>query len=142
VLSEHGVDFAIVDTGQIAPAVRHIVPNGIDAALELVGTPTLPDTLAATRIYGTVCFTGMLSNEWIVPNFYPIAYIPNGVRLTAYGGESVDLPASVLQSYLDKIAAGKLKFAPARVYTLDEIRKAHDDMEHDRVAGKMVVRLS
>jgi NADPH:quinone reductase len=141
-LSEHGVDYAIVDTGQIAPAVRHIVPNGIDAALELVGTPTLPDTLAATRIYGTVCFTGMLSNEWIVPNFYPIAYIPNGVRLTAYGGESVDLPASVLQSYLDKIAAGKLKFAPARVYTLDEIRKAHDDMEHDRVAGKMVVRLS
>jgi NADPH:quinone reductase-like Zn-dependent oxidoreductase len=122
--------------------VRHIVPNGIDAALELVGTPTLPDTLAATRIYGTVCFTGMLSNEWIAPNFYPIAYIPNGVRLTAYGGESVDLPASVLQSYLDKIAAGKLKFAPARVYTLDEIRKAHDDMEHDRVAGKMVVRLS
>jgi NADPH:quinone reductase len=141
-LSEHGVNHAIVDTGQIAPAVRHIVPNGIDAALELVGTPTLPDTLAATRIHGTVCFTGMLSNEWIVPNFYPIAYIPNGVRLTAYGGESVDLPASVLQSYLDKIAAGKLKFAPARVYTLDEIRKAHDDMEHDRVAGKMVVRLS
>jgi len=141
-LSEHGVDYAIVDTGQIAPAVRHIVPNGVDAALELVGPPTLPDTLAATRIYGTVCFTGMLSNEWIVPNFYPIAYIPNGVRLTAYGGESVDLPASVLQGYLDKIAAGKLKFAPARVHTLDEIRKAHDDMEHDRVGGKMVVRLS
>jgi NADPH:quinone reductase len=84
----------------------------------------------------------MLSNEWIVPNFYPIAYIPNGVRLTAYGGESVDLPASVLQGYLDKIAAGKLKFAPARVRTLDEIRKAHDDMEHDRAGGKMVVRLS
>lgn len=84
----------------------------------------------------------MLSNEWIVEKFYPIAYIPNGVRLTAYGGESVDLPAAVLRRYLDKIAAGKLKFAPARVYTLDEIRQAHDDMEHDRVAGKMVVRLS
>jgi NADPH:quinone reductase-like Zn-dependent oxidoreductase len=84
----------------------------------------------------------MLSNEWIVEKFYPIAYIPNGVRLTAYGGESVDLPAAILRRYLDKIAAGKLKFAPARVYTLDEIRQAHDDMEHDRVAGKMVVRLS
>ena len=141
-LAEHGVDHAVVDTGQIAPAVRQILPDGVDAALELVGTPTLPDTLAATRIHGTVCFTGMLSNEWIVPNFYPIAYIPNGVRLTAYGGESTDLPAVVLQGYLDKIAAGKLKFAPARVYMLDEIRQAHDDMEHDRVAGKMVVRVS
>jgi NADPH:quinone reductase-like Zn-dependent oxidoreductase len=141
-LREHGADHAIVDSGQIAPAVRQIAPDGVDTALELVGTPTLPDTLAATRIHGTVCFTGMLSNQWIVEKFYPIAYIPNGVRLTAYGGESVDLPPSVLQSYLDKIAAGKLNFAPARVYTLDEIRQAHDDMEHDRVAGKMVVRLS
>jgi NADPH:quinone reductase len=141
-LAEHGVDHAVVDTGQIAPAVRQILPDGVDAALELVGAPTLPDTLAATRIHGTVCFTGMLSNEWIVMNFYPIAYIPNGVRLTAYGGESTNLPVAVLQGYLDKIAAGKLKFSPARVYTLDEIRQAHDDMEHDRVAGKMVVRVS
>jgi NADPH:quinone reductase-like Zn-dependent oxidoreductase len=141
-LVEHGVDHAIVDTGQIAPAVRQIQPDGVDAALELVGTPTLPDTLAATRIHGTVCFTGMLSNQWIVEKFYPIAYIPNGVRLTAYGGESTDLPTAVLQGYLDKIAAGKLKFSPARVYMMDEIRQAHDDMEHDRVAGKMVVRVS
>ena len=141
-LAEHGVDHAIVDTGEIAPAVRQILPGGVAAALELVGTPTLPDTLAATRIHGTVCFTGMLSNEWIVEKFYPIAYIPNGVRLTAYGGESTDLPAAVLQRYLDKIAAGTLKFSPARVYRLDEIRQAHDDMEHDRFAGKMVVRIS
>jgi NADPH:quinone reductase-like Zn-dependent oxidoreductase len=141
-LSEQGVEHAIVDTGQIAQAVRQILPDGVDAALELVGTPTLPDTLAATRIHGTVCFTGMLSNQWIIEKFYPIAYIPNGVRLTAYGGESANLPAVVLQHYLDKIAAGTLKFAPARVYALDEIRQAHDDMEHDRVAGKMVVRVA
>jgi NADPH:quinone reductase len=141
-LTEHGVDHVLVDTGQVAPAVRQILPDGVDAALELVGTPTLPDTLAATRIHGTVCFTGMLSNQWIVPNFYPIAYIPNGVRLTAYGGESIDLPAAVLQSYLDKIAAGTVTLAPGHVYSLDEIRQAHDDMEHNRVAGKLVVLIS
>ena len=27
----------------------------------------------------------------------------------------------------------------ARTYTMDEIATAHDDMEHDRVAGKLVV---
>ena len=97
---------------EVAPLVRHILPAGVDAALELVGTPTLPDTLAATRIHGTVCFTGMLSNQWTVPNFYPIAYLPKGVRLAAYGGESEDLPAAVLQGYLDKIASGTLKSAP------------------------------
>lgn len=141
-LTEHGVDRVLIDTGQIAPAVRQVLPEGVDAALELVGTPTLPDTLAATRIHGTVCFTGMLSNQWTVPNFYPIGYIPNGVRLTAYGGESADLPAAVLQRYLDKIAAGTVTFAPAHVYTMDEIRQAHDDMEHNRAVGKLVVRVS
>lgn len=141
-LTEHGVDRVLIDTGQIAPAVRQVLSEGVDAALELVGTPTLPDTLAATRIHGTVCFTGMLSNQWTVPNFYPIGYIPNGVRLTAYGGESADLPAAVLQRYLDKIAAGTVTFAPAHVYTMDEIRQAHDDMEHNRAVGKLVVRVS
>jgi D-arabinose 1-dehydrogenase-like Zn-dependent alcohol dehydrogenase len=27
----------------------------------------------------------------------------------------------------------------AKTYTMDEIATAHDDMEHDRVAGKLVV---
>jgi NADPH:quinone reductase len=141
-LTAHGVDRVFVDTGEIAPAVRDIAPAGVDAALELVGTPTLPDTLRATRIHGTVCFAGLLSNQWTVPNFYPISYLPNGVRLSAYGGESTDLPAEVLQRFLDKLAAGALALAPGRVYTMNEIRQAHDDMEHNRLVGKLVVRVS
>ncbi|MCB0994170.1 MAG: zinc-binding dehydrogenase, partial [Acidimicrobiales bacterium] len=57
-----GADHVLVDDGNVAEAVRAIVPDGVDAALELVGTPTLPDTLRATRVHGVVCFTGMLSN--------------------------------------------------------------------------------
>ena len=71
-----GVDHVVVDDGRIAGRVRDIVPDGVDAALELVGTPTLPDTLAATRVHGVVCFTGMLSNEWMVRDFYPIRLHP------------------------------------------------------------------
>src|SRR5205085_11203661 len=123
-LSDLGVDYPLVDSGQISSDVREILPRGVDAALELIGTPTLPDTLAATRIHGTVCFSGMLSNEWIVPNFYPIAYLPKGVRLTAYGGDSADLPPDVLQSYLDKIASGQITPGPTNVYRFDDIRKA------------------
>jgi NADPH2:quinone reductase len=141
-LRAHGIDHALVDTGQVAPTVRQLLPDGVDAALELVGTPTLPDTLASTRIHGTVCFTGMLSNQWVVPNFYPIAYLPRGVRLTAYGGGSGDLPTEVLQRYLDRVAAGKVSLGPSRVYALEQIRQAHTDMEQNRTFGKMVVTLS
>lgn len=138
-LAEIGVDHPIVDTGTVAEEVRRIVPEGVDAALELVGTPTLPDTLAATRVHGTVCFAGMLSNEWIVRDFYPIGYIPTGVRLTGYSGTSGNLPPEILQDYLDKLAAGRLRVPTPTVYAMADIRAAHADMEHDRVVGKIVV---
>ena len=138
-LLQHGADHAVVDDGHIEADVRALAPGGVDAALELVGTNTLPDTLRATRVHGTVCFTGMVANEWVVPQFYPIEYIPRGVRLTAYSGESADLPELVLQSYLDRLAAGTATLGPIRVYQLDDIRVAHADLEHNRSFGKQVV---
>jgi NADPH2:quinone reductase len=134
-----GVDHAIVDDGAICSAVRGIIPGGVDAALELVGTPTLPDTLRATRVHGVVCFTGMLSNEWTIPDFYPIEYIPRGVRLTAYGGDALDLPADVLQGFLDDVAAARLDVPIGGTYTLDEIATAHAHMEAGSAVGKLVV---
>lgn len=134
-----GVDHPLVDDGQVAAQVRDIVPDGVDSALELVGTPTLPDTLRATRVHGVVCFTGMLSNQWTVPNFYPIEYLPRGVRLTAYGGDAGDLPAHVLQGFLDDVASGDAIVPIHRTYRLDQIAQAHADMEAGRATGKLVV---
>ncbi|MGV9276821.1 zinc-binding dehydrogenase [Streptomyces griseosporeus] len=137
-LKRQGVDHPLLDDGDVAAQVRRLLPEGVDAALELVGTPTLPDTLRATRVHGTVCFTGMLSNEWTVPDFYPIGYLPTGVRLTAYGGDASDLPAPALQTYLDRIAAGEISLGPVHTYALDDIRTAHRDLEEGRRVGKLV----
>jgi NADPH2:quinone reductase len=139
VLESIGVDHVLVDDGQVAPKARAIFPAGVDLALELVGTPTLPDTLRATAIHGVVCFTGMLSNEWTVRDFYPIDYLPSGVRLTAYGGGAADLGSDVLQSFLEGVAAGRLTVPLDRTYTLDEIALAHADMEAGNATGKLVV---
>lgn len=139
-LLDHGIAYPLVDDGAVAAQVRAILPEGVDAALELIGTPTLPDTLAATRVHGTVCFTGMLSNQWTVPDFYPIDYLPRGVRLAAYAGDAADLPAQVFQRHLDRIATGEITVGPTHVYGIDEIRTAHDDLEHGRRLGKLVVR--
>jgi len=138
-LAAHHVDHPVLDDGAIAGQVRELLGGGVDAALELVGTTTLPDTLAATRVHGTVCFTGMLANEWTVPDFYPIGYLPTGVRLTAYGGEAADLPAPVLQRYLDRIADGSLTLGPSHAYRMEDIRAAHSAMEDNTVSGKLVV---
>jgi len=133
------VDHVIVDDTAIAPAVRRIFPDGVDGAVELVGTNTLPDTLRATGVHGVVCFTGMLSDQWIIPDFYPMDVIPNGVRLTAYSGGASDLPAPVLQEFLDAVGAGEVDVPVSRTYALDDVVEAHRDMEEGRLFGKGVV---
>jgi NADPH:quinone reductase-like Zn-dependent oxidoreductase len=138
-LTSLGVDHVLIDDGQVSAQIRAILPGGVDAALELIGTPTLPDTLRATRIHGTVCFTGMLSNQWTVKDFYPIDYLPRGVRLSAYGGDAADLPAHVLQSFLDAAAAGTAVVPIDHVYRFDEIVDAHTAMEAGHTTGKLVI---
>ena len=71
-LREVGVNHPLIDTGQVADVVRELFPDGVDAALELVGGRTLKDTLQATRVHGTVCFTGALSDEWVISDFSPL----------------------------------------------------------------------
>ena len=134
-----GVQHVIIDDGKIAPEVREIVDGGVDGAVELVGTNTLADTLKATRRGGVVCFTGMLSDQWTIPDFYPMDYIPNGVRLTAYHGEASELPPDVLQRYLDAVAAGDAPVPIGQVYDFGEIVAAHQDMETGQHPGKLVV---
>jgi NADPH:quinone reductase len=138
-LTSAGADHVLIDDGRVATQVRQILPAGADAALELVGTPTLPDTLRSVRVHGVVCFTGMLSNQWTVRDFYPIDYLPRGVRLTAYGGEAADLPPMLLQGFLDDVSAGTVVVPVGHVYHFDQIVQAHADMEASRGSGKLVV---
>jgi NADPH2:quinone reductase len=44
-----------------------------------------------------------------------------------------------LQSFLDAVAAGEAVIPIHRVYQLDEIRQAHDEMEGSTATGKIVV---
>ncbi|HEV8461054.1 MAG TPA: zinc-binding dehydrogenase [Gaiellaceae bacterium] len=74
-----------------------------------------------------------------MPDFYRSGFLPRGVRLSGYFGDASDVPQAVLQDFLDAVAAGEALMPIAKTYTMDEIATAHDDMEHDRVAGKLVV---
>lgn len=140
-LTDAGAHHALVDDGSLADQVRELVPGGVDGAVELVGVTTLRDTLRAVRTGGTACFTGMLSDEWTIPEFYPMDWLPNGVRLTAYSGGAADLPSDVLQDFLDAVAAGRARVPLGRTYRLDDIADAHRDMEAGVVGGKGVVVL-
>jgi NADPH:quinone reductase-like Zn-dependent oxidoreductase len=135
-----GVDHVLIDSGSLADEIRRIVPGGVDAALDLIGTPTLLDCLRATRLHGTVCSSGMLSDQWTLPDFYPTGDIPNGVRLTGYSGDATDLPAEVLQRFLDDVRDGLAQVPIGRIFELGEIQDAHRLMEANTAGGKIVVQ--
>jgi NADPH:quinone reductase-like Zn-dependent oxidoreductase len=136
-----GVDHPLLDSGTIADQVRELMPEGVDAVLELVGCSVLADTLRTVRRHGTVCFTGALAGQWTIPDFTPFM-IPGGVRLTSYGGRATDLPADVFARQLQAITAGSLEVPVAKVYHgLEQVRDAQADVESGTTPGKHVVVL-
>ncbi|MGO4649646.1 zinc-binding dehydrogenase [Nocardia sp. 2YAB30] len=136
-----GVDHPLIDNGTITDQVSELMPEGVDAVLELVGCSVLADTLRTVRRHGTVCFTGALAGQWTIPDFTPFM-IPNGVRLTSYGGQAADLPAGVFARQLQAIIAGRLTVPVAKVYHgLEQVRAAQADVESGTTPGKHVVVL-
>ena len=65
-LTDGGVDHVLIDDGNVAQQVRTILPAGVDTALELVGTPTLPDTATPADAHPPV-----LVPVPVVATYYP-----------------------------------------------------------------------
>ena len=138
-LKSNGADHVFIDDGKIANDVRRVFPDGVDKVLELVGTTTLLDSLQCTARFGSVCMTGMVSNQWQLQNFSPMGAIPTAVSLTTYSGGAEDFMQTPLQSFVDALEVGKAKVPAGPVFSIDEIVEAHRAMEENRAFGKIVV---
>jgi NADPH:quinone reductase-like Zn-dependent oxidoreductase len=138
-LRDNGADHVFIDTGEIAGAVRHVFPDGVDKVLELVGTSTLLDSLQSAARFGSVCMTGMVGNAWEFDRFSPMGAIPSTVNLTTYAGESQDFMATPLQTLVSEVEDGRIAPKIGRVFQLDDIVEAHRCMEENAAGGKIVV---
>lgn len=55
-LKKSGATHVVIETGTIAEEVRKVVPEGVDRALELIGTTTLEDTLKCVKPGGSAWY--------------------------------------------------------------------------------------
>jgi len=138
-LRANGADYVFIDSGEIAAYVRATFPGGVNKVLELIGATTLPDSLKATAQHGLVAMTGMVGNAWSFPDFAPMEVIPTGVGLTTYAGDSDDFLATPLQAFIDAVEAGHARIPTGPIFRLDQIAEAHEAMESNMAAGKIVV---
>jgi NADPH:quinone reductase-like Zn-dependent oxidoreductase len=141
VLTVAGVDHALLDTGgSLKGSVHAIWPEGPDHVLDLIGASTAVDSLQLVRRGGTVCVAGSLSG-WLIPDFEPIAMIPSGTTLTAFHSDnrSGSAGTAVLQRVVHEVEGGAYRPNIDRVVGLDDLASAHQYMEDNQGAGKLVL---
>jgi NADPH:quinone reductase-like Zn-dependent oxidoreductase len=138
-LLANGAAHVLIDDGHLKEKVRAVFPQGVDHVLELIGTTTLKDSLACIKPGGTACMTGMLSENWSVPDFAPMEFIPAAVHLTVYDSGQIRSATRDFQAFIQTVEAGRVKPNVSQVFRLDEIVKAHQLMESNQAGGKIVV---
>ncbi len=138
-LEEAGSNYVLIDDGSLSADVRKIYPEGVSKVLELIGTTTLKDSQLCAAQGGTVCMSGMLSEQWSIKEFSPMEYIPATVHLTIYDSGQTKLNKNNLQAFINNVEAGNIKLNIGQTFTLEEIAEAHKLMESNTAGGKIVV---
>jgi len=137
VLIERGADEVLVDTGEDA-----FEGLAADYVLDLIGAHSALDSLHLVKPGGAVCAVGMLSYDWVIEAFEPVAMIPSGAKLTTFHSE--DLTGAAGRAPLAHIVRGVERGAyhanVDRVFRLDQIADAHRYMEANQATGKVVIQ--
>jgi NADPH:quinone reductase-like Zn-dependent oxidoreductase len=145
-LREVGADDAIVDNGEIADIARNVVPEGIDAALEVVGAATLRDTIKTLKPFGAVSVIGLLGGPPVLEHFHLMQDLPGAARLDFFtsgllGTPALPLTDAPLKWLAQETASGRIRSLRVRTFDFDDVPAAHSFMESNRAIGKIVVRL-
>lgn len=138
-LSVQGADYVLIDDGSLRDQLLSLYPQGVNKALELIGPATLRESAGLVRHHGIICSTGVLGGKGFLNNFDPIKDIPSGVYLTGFFS---NYPTQALIiDILEHLNKHKLHPVISRVFSMDEIGKAHSFMENNEANGKVIVSI-
>lgn len=79
------------------------------------------------------------SEQWSIPNFAPMDFIPATVGLTVFDSGQVRIDQQYFQEFIRQVEEGNIHLNISRSFMLDEISQAHQLMETNSGAGKIVV---
>jgi len=144
ILEALGVHAVLIDTPNLSARLQ----TRPDAVLDIVGTTTILDSLAALRRGGRGCQVGFLGGG-VALNVEPVFQIPNGRYYSTFASAAAtgtpDFPLTEIpfQEIVERVAAGIYAAKPSRVFRFDEqeIREAHRILDQGRQTAKMVVRV-
>ena len=150
-LRKVGADVVLIDGGDKALAEQLKCHSpfeaGADHVLELVGPDRLADAFSCAKPFATVCITGVLTRVWALERWSPAEGLETGKKLTTYQcARDPDLEAvgQSLARIVKSAEDGEIDVKQGIgliLKGLESVVSAHEEMEADRVSGKVVVVL-
>lgn len=136
----------LYEDGRFADRVRELTGGrGVDVVFDPIGRPTLRDSMRAARTKGLVISFGSVGGN--VDDLNPIELGEAGSlfltrpRLADHltDAETIRRRASDIFAAL---AEGALSIQVAGRYTLDNVERAHEDLEARRTVGKPIIEIA
>ncbi|EPS95055.1 zinc-binding oxidoreductase [Fomitopsis schrenkii] len=139
-LTAVGVDVVLIDENNaVAEQVKAATAGrGAHKCVELVGGPTLTDSCVGLTDDGVCSMIGCVSGEWTIKDFDPMTALSPWKHLTLCSSHHLDISKAPLQWIVDAIALGELEPTVDKVFKMEETAKAHEYMEANSAAGKVV----
>ncbi|MGT2802690.1 zinc-binding dehydrogenase [Streptococcus henryi] len=106
-------------------------------ALELVGPLVIKDSIAHMDHYGIICSTGLLGGQWYLEDFDPTFDLKKNIYLTTFYSGNVS--SEQWQSLFDYIDCYQVDVRQEKIFSLDQIRAAHDYLDSPQALGKIIV---
>jgi D-arabinose 1-dehydrogenase-like Zn-dependent alcohol dehydrogenase len=133
-LLEVGADDVVVDKGEeLHRKVRAVAREGVDAALELTGSPTFTAALRSLRVGGRLILVGNIPTEPIRLN--PGAVILNGLQIRGTAG----CTRADLVDVFALLAAKKMHVVVHRTLPLAQAPDAHRILSERGAVGRIVL---
>jgi NADPH2:quinone reductase len=140
---DQGCDHAIqTDREDFVARVLEITEGrGVDVAYDSIGAEVFVSSFACIRVYGTMVSFGQSSG--VLEPIDPVMLQHRGIYLTKFSGSTYNAdPAQYrqrVQEVIEAIGQGILSDGVHAIYALDDVAKAHADIEARRTVGSVVL---
>ena len=127
-----GYDHVVEDRGNCL-----VTSGSFTKVLELVGPASVRDSLRHMPSGGILCVVGLLGGKWFLEDFNPIDELENNVYMTAF--HSARVSREKMDELFRYIDARHINIHPDKIFSLDDIVRAHQYLENTGGYGKVVV---
>jgi acryloyl-coenzyme A reductase len=133
-LKEMGADRVFVNDGSsFHRELRGIMPQGVDAAVDCVGSATLGSTLKSLKRIGRVAVIGTISPEPLSLKLGTL--VVNGLTVKGSDGTS----RQAIRETMALVAAGSIRVTIDRTMPLAQAAQAHQLLEARQVNGRILL---